>query len=352
LHLSDGIYTSFTDLALEEPLIPPSKPFKATPHAPQPTSTFDALMRLSNLDDCIQDALSVREKLSSQITTLIQDQHSTTSLPTSADAATSSLESTNRALTTARHTLQAAQKRRSALQASLAARRAAIISGTLTQEKATSHLLSAPSSLASRSPSLEATKTATRTQIRRIATDLLHVYPLTPLPPKPLHFTIASLPLPPASHLPTTSSPSLDALAAALGHAAHLTHLLSHYLSTPLPYPLTPHGSTSTVYDPIASTLRSRAARTFPLYARGAAGFRFEYGVLLLNKDVEALLEGEGGRLVDVRCTAGNLRLLMSVLVGGEGGAEVERGGWRVEGEGDGGAVEGKGKTVEEDYGD
>jgi len=337
LHLSDGIYTSFTDLALEEPLVATSKP---TPHAPQPTSTFDALMRLSNLDDCIQDALSVREKLSSQITTLIQDQHSTTSLLTSANAATSSLESTNRALSTARHTLQAAQKRRSALQASLGARRAAIASGTLAQKHATSHLLSAQSSLASRSPSLLATKTATRTQIRRIATDLLHIYPLTPLPPKPLHFTIASLPLPPASHLPTSSSPTLDTLAAALGHAAHLTHLLSHYLSTPLPYPLTPHGSTTTVYDPIASSLRSRAARTFPLFARGAVGFRFEYGVLLLNKDVEALLEGEGGRLVDVRCTAGNLRLLMSVLVGGEGEAG---------GRGQGGGFEGEGERVEGD---
>jgi len=39
----------------------------------------------------------------------------------------------------------------------------------------------------------------------------------------------------------------------------------------------------------------------------------------LLNKDVETLLEAQGCRLVDVRHTAGNLRLLMSVLVGGEG---------------------------------
>jgi len=278
-------------------------------------------MRLSNLDDCIQDALSVREKLSSQITSLIQEQHTTTSLLTSADAATSSLDSTNHALTTARKTLQAAQKRRSDLRASLAARRAAIASGTLAQEKAASHLTSAQSSLASRSPELSRTKTATIGQIRRIATDLLHIYPLDPLAPKPLHFTIASLPLPPASHLPTSSSPQTQAenIAAALGHAAHLTHLLSHYLSTPLPYPLTPHGSTSTVYDPIASTLRSVPARTFPLYARGAVQFRFEYGVLLLNKDVETLLEAQGCRLVDVRHTAGNLRLLMSVLVGGEG---------------------------------
>lgn len=63
-------------------------------------------------------------------------------------------------------------------------------------------------------------------------------------------------------------------------------------------------------------------------------GFRFEYGVLLLNKDVETLLEGEGCRLVDVRCTAGNLRLLMSVLVGGEGDVGGVRG--RGRGEGDG----------------
>lgn len=69
-------------------------------------------------------------------------------------------------------------------------------------------------------------------------------------------------------------------------------------------------------------------------------GFRFEYGVLLLNKDVEALLEGEGGRLVDVRCTAGNLRLLMSVLVGGEGEAG---------GRGQGGGFEGEGERVEGD---
>lgn len=63
--------------------------------------------------------------------------------------------------------------------------------------------------------------------------------------------------------------------------------------------------------------------------------------MLLLNKDVEALLEGEGGRLVDVRCTAGNLRLLMSVLVGGEG-----RGGGKDR---DGAVVGGEGERVEED---
>ncbi|KAL8823373.1 MAG: hypothetical protein Q9191_005920, partial [Dirinaria sp. TL-2023a] len=150
-HLSDGIYTSFTDLPLDEDLSTPYKPLKSFSQPVQPTSSFDALMRLSNLDDCIQDALSVREKLSSQIASLVQEQHSSRSLITSTASAQSSLDSTNCALNAARKSLRAAQNRRSELQASLAARRAAISSGTLLQQKAQSHLSSAQANMSSRS---------------------------------------------------------------------------------------------------------------------------------------------------------------------------------------------------------
>lgn len=288
-------------------------------------------MRLSNLDNCIQDALSVREKLSSQINSLIEEQHENTTLINSATTATASLDSTNRAVNTASRAVQAAQGRRSELQASLAARRTAIASGTLAQEKAQSHLSSAQIDLSSRGPLSESTKSSLRTQTRRIASTLLDVYPIEPIPHKPLHFTIRSLPLPPASQL--TSSPDLEVTAAALGHAAHLTHLLSHYLSTPLPYPLSPQSSTSTVYDPISTTLHSAQARTFPLYAKGAVAFRFEYGVFLLNKDIEALLVRQGVKLVELRHTAGNLRLLLSVLIGSEeeGGGDVGSGSVPIE---------------------
>ena len=49
--------------------------------------------------------------------------------------------------------------------------------------------------------------------------------------------------------------------------------------------------------------------------------FRFEYGVFLLNKDIETLLAKQGVKLVDQRHTAGNLRLLLSVLTAGNGEA-------------------------------
>ena len=276
-------------------------------------------MRLSNLDNCIQDALCVQKKISSQINSLIQEQHSARSLLTGAEAAVSSLDSSNRAVGSARKALQAAQTRRSDLLGSLAARRAAISSGRLAQQKAESHLSSAQATFSSRISSPGCIKQETRGQSRRIAEDLLQIYPIEPIPDRPLYFTIRDLPLPPASALTTSASHSPEALASALGHAAHVTHLLSHYLSTPLPYPLTPCASTSTIYDPISTTLHSQQARVFPLYSKGAVPFRFEYGVFLLNKDIETLLVGQGVKLVELRHTAGNLRLLLSVLTAGEG---------------------------------
>ena len=275
-------------------------------------------MRLSNLDDCIQDALSTRKKLSKQIGDLLEEQKESRSILTSASPASGSLASTNRSLSASRKALRTAQARRSELQASLRARREAIASGTTAQQKAASDLSSAQSSLSSRASDHRATESALRGQVRRISEDLLQIYPIEPVPNKPLNFTVCGLPLPNATALTASDTDPLS-VAAALGYATHLTHLLSFYLSTPLPYPPTPHGSTSTVYDPISSTLHSPQARTFPLFSKGAVGFRFEYGVFLLNADIETLMSRQGIKLVDQRHTAGNLKMLLSVLTAGKG---------------------------------
>lgn len=275
-------------------------------------------MRLSNLDDCIQDALSTREKLSKQISAILEEQKTPRSKVTSALLASESSASTNRSLSAARRALHSAQSRRSDLQNSLKARREAISSGTLAQQKASSDLRSARAELCSFTADHGATKSALHGQIRRIGEDLLQIYPIEAIPDRPLNFTICGLSLPNATAL-TTSDIDPCSLAAALGHATHLTHLLSFYLSTPLPYPPSPHGSTSTIYDPVSTTLHSAQARTFPLYSKGAVQFRFEYGVFLLNSDIESLMTRRGIKLVDQRHTAGNLKMLLSVLTSGSG---------------------------------
>lgn len=322
MHLSDGIYTAFTDLALDEPVLGILAGPKNA-HGLQPTSTFDELMRLSNLDDCVQDALATREKLTSQISSLLEKQKDDRGVVQSAAQAQDSLSSTNRAVSTVQKQIKAGQARRSELQASLLARRDAIRTGISAQEKSRSHLSLARSNFANHRSLHRELQSDLAGQIRRISEDVLHIYPIEPIPHKALSFTIHGLPL------PNATSPSLDpaTTAAALGNVAHVTHLLSLYLSAALPYPVSPYGSFSTIYDPISISLQSEAARTFPLYQKGAVTYRFEYGVFLLNSDIELLMSKQGIRMVDLRHTLPNLKYLLTVLTSGKGELPGRKGG-------------------------
>lgn len=288
-------------------------------------------MRLSNLDDCIQDALSTREKLASQISHLLEERKHFSDIIGSSSQAEQSMVSTNRALTTCRKQLTVTQTRRSELQASLKARRDAITSGDTTEQRMQTDLALAETNLGSRRSLLQKTKSSMSGQIRRICEDLLRIYPIEHIDHTPLSFTIRGL------HLPNAASPSTSlnddpaVTAAALGIVAHVTHLLSFYLSVSLPYPPTPHGSTSTIFDPISTNMQSHAARTFPLYEKGAVTYRFEYGVFLLNSDIELLMSRQGSRMVDQRHTLPNLKYLLTVLTAGRGEMPVrKKGGARV----------------------
>lgn len=292
-------------------------------HSIQPTSTFDELMRLSNLDDCIQDALATREKLTAQISALLAQQKDDRQVIQSAAQAQDLLALTNRAVSTAQKQIRAARGRRSELQESLRARREAIRTGIASQEKSRSHLDSARSDFDSHLSLHREIRSSINGQIRRICEDVLQIYPVEPIPQKALSFTIRDLPL------PNATSPSSDptTTAAALGHVSHVVHLLSLYLSAALPYPINPCGSFSTIYDPISISLQSEAARTFPLYQKGAVTYRFEYGVFLLNSDIELLMSKQGIRIVDLRHTLPNIKYLLTVLTSGQGDLPGRKGG-------------------------
>ena len=329
-HLVDGIYTSFTDLPPEEPPITPHKSTDLA-HPLQPTSSFDALMRLSNLDDCIQDALSTREKLATQISHLLEEQTKSRDAITQASQAEESLAASTRALATCRKQVRIAQTRRSDIRASLEVRRTAIRSGQLAQQKAETHLASSQAMLSDSAAKLDTVKSALSGQLRRICEDLLVIYPIDSIDPKSLSYSICGLHLPNANS--TSPHPDTDpnTIAAALGLVAHITQLLSLYLSTPIPYPPSPHGSTSTILDPISTTMPSLAARTFPLYQKGAVTYRFEYGVFLLNSDIELLMSRQGAKMVDLRHTLPNLKYMLTVLTAGKGELPVrKRGGVRA----------------------
>ena len=310
-HFPDGVYANLTD-------IPPDwSSFSAgsIQYAPSdkggalPTSSYDALMRLANLDECIQDALATREKLESQICSILQENQDSMTRTSEASRAQDKLALTRHAISAERRQMRMATKRKEELISSIKARKEAMERGRSTQEKARSHLPDAQLKLVSCRKLQDQNMEETKGQIRRISGDLLDIYPIEPIPDAPLAFTIAGLALPNSNF----EGIDRDVVAAALGHTAHLVYLLSFYLSIPLPYPIKPYLSNSLIHDPVSVSLPQR---TYPLHPVNVH-YRFEYGVFLLNKNIEILLNKQGMRAFDIRHTLPNLKYLLYVFTAG-----------------------------------
>jgi hypothetical protein len=140
---------------------------------------------------------------------------------------------------------------------------------------------------------------------------------MEPVPGKPLLFTIRGLALPNSDF----DDANDDTISAALGLVAQVVSALSAYLSVLLPYPVTPCGSRSTIDDPLSmNTGKGQSTSpTYPLFMKGVVRFRFDYGVFLLNKDIEILSNALGLRPLEIRHTLPNLKYLLYVATAGKG---------------------------------
>ncbi|TVY33687.1 UV radiation resistance associated protein, partial [Lachnellula occidentalis] len=293
--LVDGIYT--IELA--------GKPPKPKPAPAAPTSSYSALMRLSNLDESIQDALATREEIASQINAILEDMPIDESLQAREEVALAS-----RYVASEKKLLKQSIRRRAELKASIAARRQAIQSGKEAQRRVMDDINNAQEKLANCKALLSTTTTEIHQQRRRICEELLGIFTIEPTT-SPLLFNICSLPLPNSQF----DDADEDIVSAALGHVARVVDMLQYYLSTPLPYPITAYGSRSIIHDHISKLQDNQ--RTFPLYNKGTLRFRFEYGVFLLNKDIERLAESQGLKVLDIRQTLPNLKYLLYVCSAG-----------------------------------
>ncbi|CDH57105.1 uv radiation resistance protein [Lichtheimia corymbifera JMRC:FSU:9682] len=103
-----------------------------------------------------------------------------------------------------------------------------------------------------------------------------------------------------------------ESIATALGFTAHLVSMLAFYLSIPLRYPITPMSSRATIKDPVSSI---NGPTTFPLYAKGVDRYRFEFGVFLLNKNIEQLMNAYGLIVMDLRHTLPNIHYFIQAIL-------------------------------------
>jgi len=328
-HLTDGFYTAFTDARVDEPLDPfRDGPAKTTSSRTLTTSSFDALLRLSKLDDSVQDALALRKQLASELERTLQENQTSLSEKTQLAETNDFLKTIDFATVTVKKQLKVLQQKRDQKRKALQSRRDLLTRDSALRKEVLMQVEveePAHSDLTSRHNTVKASITQQR---RRVTNDLSKIYPITPLPDQSLAFTIRGVHLPNSEALDAATP---ESLAAALGHVGHVIQLLSLYLGAVLPYPCRPRSSTSTIIDPISiltSTTPSKslstaenelAARTFPLFSKGAVRFRFEYGVFLLNKNIEILLSTHFGvRVLDIRQTLPNLLYVFYCATAGD----------------------------------
>lgn len=294
--LIDGIYS--TDVSTEYP-----KPKTGTTF---PTSSYSALMRLSNLDQSMHDTLATLEILAPQVNDLLERKHVGGLTQTKEEVILA-----NHYLTLVKKLLKTSIRRRNDLEASLEARRKAIQTGLEVQTKAMKDVENAQAKLVKCRMLLTTTVFELSGQRRRICEDLQLIYPIDPINDHPFRFTICGLELPNSCF----DDVNEDTVSAALGYVAQIVHMLQYYLSVPLPYPISPYNPKPTIRD-LISILQDKQ-RTFPLYLKGTVRFRFEYGLFLLNKDIEWLAKSQGLKIFDLRTTLSNLKHLLYICSAG-----------------------------------
>lgn len=321
-HLEDGSY-SFDF---------PAKTADPKPAPPATTSSYNALMRLANLESSIQDALETQQEITEQINQLLRE---TPGDPNPAVA--EQVRLANRYIATQQRANKAAEMRRDNLRQTLDRRKQYMIEGREAQALAEGDVANGREKLAAAIELSNKAEQQIRGQRRRICSELSEVFSISPIPnAPPLSFQICGLPLPNAVYDAATAKIiNEDALSAALGLVAMLTKHLQLYLSHLLPYPISAFGSRSYVCDNISQMPEKQSQRReFPLYLpRGGSTvgqWRFEYGWFLLNKNIEALCAAEGLRIVDIRHSLPNLKYLLYVCsAGSEDMPERKKGGVR-----------------------
>lgn len=308
-HLEDGLYS----LDFPNRIADPKQAL------PIPTSSYNALMKLANLESSIEDAMQTQQRIMEQINEILE------STPTDAsDTAREEVVLADKYVATQQRAKRTAEKRRDELRESIGIRKAAMEAGREVQTKADEDIGNNREKLGTSQERVNETEQQIHGQRRRICSELSDIFPISPIPnAPPLSFHICDIPLPNSVYNAAIARTlNEDALSAALGLATLLVKHLSLYLAHPLPYPLFPYGSRSFARDDISQLSEKQGSqRDFPLYLpRGgstAGQWRFEYGWFLLNKDIEALCSSQGLKVVDIRHSLPNLKYLLYVCSAG-----------------------------------
>ncbi|KAI5307152.1 hypothetical protein KEM55_008399, partial [Ascosphaera atra] len=193
-HFPEGVYASLTGI----PTLPPSpKPLDKEEEArAQYTSSYDALMRLANLDVCIQDALITRDKIEAQMNAIIAKNQSSFDLMNKKASKEIFLEDVQKATAMEKENLDAAIKQRDELKQKMATSRDNMAKARQQQHELTGYIEETKTSTEANREAVKKINSQSAAQLRRVCEDLSNIYPIEAIPGKPLAFTICGVYLP------------------------------------------------------------------------------------------------------------------------------------------------------------
>ncbi|ORX52534.1 hypothetical protein BCR36DRAFT_582484 [Piromyces finnis] len=146
-------------------------------------------------------------------------------------------------------------------------------------------------------------------RLAELLCDLLNIYPIEPSVSDPLIYTICGIPLPNSRY----EGYNTDDISTALGYTCHLITIIADYIDVILRYPIKPMSSRSSIIDPLSK--ECQPLNEFPLYTKNLNNNRFIYGVFLLNKNIEQLMNHIKQNVSNLRNTLPNLRKLIYKLI-------------------------------------
>lgn len=291
--------------------------------SPQYTLSFNSIMKLSNLQECIVDAENTKSDAAKHISTLLAKKPVLFALRKERQQLQYKLQVTRQKLTDEKARVAALRAKVDAQKAAMNARREYISRQLAKRRIARRESTAMESTISSDKVVIRDDRMLAQSQRARIANDLNDIFPINLIPDQSFKFSICDVPLPDYSNSqplgPQISRAIVkdfgvsedDLIAAAYGFAAQVLTLLSYYLGVPLRYPVQPYGSQSFIIDPISAI---QGSRTFPLWTKGSFYFRFQYASFLFNKNIEQLMCSQAMVVADLKPTLANLKNILLVL--------------------------------------
>ncbi|CAG8497673.1 10442_t:CDS:2 [Cetraspora pellucida] len=227
-----------------------------SPQIAKRSYTYDAVMRLNNIESCLIDMKKSRDEVITNIDQVLEREKTKLILEKEKSSSELRLSRYRAEIADQNKALEEDRQRINSLRENIRLRRVALEDARSRYQTGNdyleeSHKLLERARVDVLSEALFVTTSKLCARQKELVADLLTIYPIEQVQSESFSFKILGVPLPNSAFTGCDE----DQVATALGFTCHLIHMLAYYLGVPLRFPMTPMSSKSIIRDPISTSL-------------------------------------------------------------------------------------------------